>query len=190
MERLRHEITETELPILKQYLDTLDISLLESISNKSIAHTIDVIFKEAIRTWEEDDLSMSMEDNNFTGVFITDYELFNPELVFFGDNYQWEFPITIWGDNKEHHETNWNNHNYLYTGKYEYLDENNLLCNFYQDIDIFGTEETWKWNLIQALYMVVYATYEYWEELKNKKKDFENDLLDDLFSKIKERIEE
>lgn len=165
IKRVRHEISKTEEDILRQYLETLNVSLLESISNKSVAYTIDVILKEAIRTWEEDDLSMGMDDEgNFTGNFQTDYELFNPELVFFGES-NWDFPITIY-KNDEQHNTNWDNHNYFYPRPYEYINEDGLLCNFYQDIDIFGTEKTWKWDLLKSLFMVVYAAYEYWEELK------------------------
>lgn len=162
--RRRHIITNDELSVLKSYLETLDINLLESISNKTVAHTIDVIFKEAVRTWEQDDLSDGIDDEgNFTGCFQTDYELFNQELVFFGEC-DWSFPITIW-KNKDYIKTNWEGHNYIYTNKNEYLDSNGRLCNFYQDIDIFGTEDTWKEDLIKALFMVVYEAYKYRVEL-------------------------
>lgn len=128
------------------------------------------------------------ENGNFTGSFQTDYELFDPELVFFGNSNrgEWHFPITIWKDDKDHSETNWDNHNYLYIEKYEYLDENNLICDYYQDIDIFATEKTWKLDLLKSLFMVVYATYERWEEMKDEENSFENDLLNRLMSKIKE----
>ena len=35
--------------------------------------------------------------------------------------------------------------------------------------------------------MVVYATYEYWEELKNNKNSFENDLLSKLMNAFNNR---
>lgn len=181
--RRRHEISEQEEIVLKQYHDTLDVELLKTICDKKVAHTIDVILKESIRTYKEDDLSAHIHNGNMTSSFFTSYKLFDPNLVFFGeykdeDDY-WGFPITIYKSAEYGHTTNWEHHNYIYTDKgYEYLDENGLLCNFYQDIDIFGTEETWTWDLTKALFMVVYEAHEYWQELNFN--NLENLLRDEM----------
>lgn len=197
--RRRHEISEQEEIVLKQYHDTLDVDLLKTICDEKVAHTIDVILKEAIRTYKEDDLSMCMHNGNMTSSFFTSYKLFDPSLVFFGeykdeDDY-WSFPITIYKSDEYGHTTNWENHNYIYTDRgYEYLDENGLLCNFYQDIDIFGTEETWTWDLTKALFMVVYETHLYWLELKQIEEDeldeLDNELLNELKAEFEKRFNE
>lgn len=194
----RHEISEQEEIVLKQYHDTLDVELLKTICDEKVAHTIDVVLKEAIRTYKEDDLSgcTDKDDNSITTSFVTSYKLFDPNLVFFGeyrdnDDY-WGFPITIYKSKEDGHTTNWKNHNYIYADRgYEYLDENGLLCNFYQDIDIFGTEKTWTWDLTKALFMVVYETHKYWLELKEiEEDDFDLDDLDkEFFDSISQDFE-
>lgn len=182
--KTRREITEQELNILKEYHDKLDVSIMEQICDKPVAHTIDVILKEAIRTWNEDDLSFDMdEEGNFTGSFETDYELFDPNLVFFGQDHAglWMFPITIWNDKEEDYaNTNWENHNYFYSERNEYIDEDGLIYNFYQDIDIFGNLETWTWDLTKALFMVVNAVYDYWKEETEFDKKLEDELLKNI----------
>lgn len=190
--RTRREITEQELNVLKEYKDKLDVSILEQICEKPVANTIDVILKEAIRTWNEDDLSDGMDEGgNFNGNFETDYELFDKDLVFFADDRAgvWAFPITIWNDNEDGCKTNWENHNYFYPERYEYIDEDGLISNFYQDIDIFGTKETWVWDLTKALFMVVSAVYDSWKEKTEFDREFEDALFKDLFSKISKEIE-
>ena len=180
MKKIRREITDKELEILKEYNNTLDVTLLENISNPYVAHTIDVILKEAIRTWNNDDLSFGMnKEGTFTGSFETNYELFNPNLIFFANDRsgEWPFPITIYKNKNDGLKTNWKNHNYFFIDHYEYLDFDGLLANFSQDIDIFGNKETWKWNLLKALFMVVYAAYEYWEMVKLEENEFDENLL-------------
>ena len=166
--KTRHEIIEREMNILQEYHNKLDVSILEQICEKPVANTIDVILKEAIRTWEEDDLSFGIdEEGNFTGSFETNYELFDQNLVFFGQDHAglWTFPITIWNDAEEDYaKTNWEYHNYFYPERHEYINEDGLIYNFYQDIDIFGNLETWTWDLTKALFMVVSAVYECWKE--------------------------
>lgn len=192
--RRRHEISKQEMKVLKKYHKTLDIEILKTICDERIAHVIDVILKEAIRTYKEDDLSecSHVTDKSITTKFVTSYKLFDPNLVFFGEDDEndeyWGFPITIYKSKEARNEMNWEHHNYIYTERYEYLDEDGLLCNYYQDIDIFSTEKEWTWDLTQALFMVIYEAHEYWLELRFA--IMEKSVEDDLDKKLLEAMEQ
>lgn len=168
------EIDDKVQEALDKYLIEKDVKVLETIMDEKPAHVIDVIFKECLRTYESEDLfaiEKPFGGASFTGTFYTDYSKFDKDKVFFegieGDEYMgtFNFPITIERRGKEHRASDFDVHNYFYPKHYgAHIGENGLLEWFYQDIDIFGDEDTWKEDLIKALYRVVLAAYWYWQE--------------------------
>lgn len=182
---VRREITEDIQNALDKYLEENDVKILEKEMEDRVAHVVDVIFKESVRTYEELEFD---ERGTISGSFSTPYELFDKDKVFFGkrtivvgdgveEDWTWSFPITIWKRGTEYFlQTNWETHNFVYREEdwlglspIDHLDEDgNLYGYFYQDIDIFGTEDTWKKDLIKSLYMVVGATYDWWIDLKKE----------------------
>lgn len=187
---VRREITEDIQNALDKYLVENDVKILEEEMEDRVAHVVDVIFKESVRTYEELEFD---EEGTIGGPFLTPYELFDKDKVFFGkrtievedgveEDWTWSYPITIWKRGAEHFlKTNWKTHNYVYREEdefglspFDHLDEDgNLYGYFYQDIDIFGSEDTWKEDLIKSLYMVVGATYDWWIDLKKENEKIE-----------------
>lgn len=149
--------------VLIEYLNSPSEEILAKEMPVEVAHTIDVIFKESVRTYEED-VELELDGSMKTEMFETPYELFDSDKIFFGLTDNWRFPITIYG--KEHQSTqmtNWEMHNFYYKDRYEFI-EDGKITNFYQDIDIFGTVDNWKEDLLKALYRVVKAVYDDWKE--------------------------
>lgn len=89
------------------------------------------------------------------------YERFNPELVFF-EEYDIHYPITIFYNGEHWGHTNWENHNHYYPFRYSRLLDNYKLCLGYQDIDLYGTEEECRNDLIKALVIVLYTAFVCW----------------------------
>ena len=190
---VRREITEDVQKALDKYLVENDVKILEKEMEDRVAHVVDVIFKESVRTYEEMEPD---KEGNISGFFTTPYELFDKNKVFFGkrttetedgieEDWSWGYPITVWKRGTEHFlKTNWKNHNFVYKEEDMFGlcpednldDDGNLYGYFYQDIDIFGSEDTWKKDLIKSLYMVVGATYDWWIDLKKEKERIENFL--------------
>lgn len=189
-------ITDEIQKVLDEYVETEDVKVLESIMDDKPAHVIDVIYKESMRTFKEDDpyendgSILNKDGNSFTTYFHTRYSLFDKDKVFWVnddervDMYRgfWSFPITVWKCGNENYShlqgSNFTSHNYFYPlGHYFSIDEvTGLIDNFYQDIDIFGDEEGWYEDLIKALYRVVLPVYWYWKSNKEYIKIF-NELL-------------
>lgn len=165
-------ITDDMQKVLDEYLETKNVKTLERIMDEKPAHTVDVIFKESERTYVEEDPYEGKDF--FTTCFHTPYALFDKDKVFWRNDDEeckkfrgfWSFPISVCKKNgKWKTETDFCHHNFFYPCLIEVrFDDDGLLDGFYQDIDIFGTDETWKPNLIKALTRVVMAVYDYWKE--------------------------
>lgn len=155
--------------VLNEYIETEDENLLYKIIDEKPAHTIDVIYKESVRTYEID------KESTRGVMYYTEYEKFDKDKVFFNvviDGIKndlrddpWHYPITVYTD-RDNVRSNFISHNYFYEPDILdiLIDDNNLLINFYQDIDILCSEDYFKQDLITALYRVVVAAYWYWQE--------------------------
>lgn len=172
---VRREVTPEVQEALDKYLEDNDVKTLEKVSNERVAHVMDVIYKESVRTFEEECKEEFEREGSITATFITDYDMFDKDKVFFtptvimddGADWTWSYPITIYKKDGEHHYTTpWETHNFLFKNDFAVLDEDGNIDDFGQDIDIFGDTDTWKVDLIKSLYMVVGALYDWWAELK------------------------
>lgn len=184
---LAANITDEVQKVLDRYVENNDVKILEEIMDERPAHVIDVIYRESIRTYNEDNpyqmdgKSVLYEDGkSFFTCFHTRYDQFDKDKVFWVNDDErvdehsgfWSFPISVWKKDSESAKyddrdqcSNFTTHNYFYPQKkFTYINDNCLFTNFYQDIDIMGSEDGWYKDLIKALYRVVLAVYLYWEK--------------------------
>lgn len=181
----RREVTDEVQNALDSYFEDSDLSILESVMEEQVAYAIDVIYKESVRTFKEEVYDEFQEKGTITTSFTTPYRLFDKDKVFFagrtileGDeevDYTWGYPITISKNDDYALMTPWENHNYIYREWYTWLDNDGKIRNYRQDVDIFGTEDSWGRDLLKALYMTVGALYDYWTEMKNFREMFGDD---------------
>lgn len=187
----RTKMTDDIQVILDEYLTTNDVKTLEKKIPERAAHVMDVIFKESVRTFEEDETVRKEfeEKGDFTGAFYVPYKLFDKDKVFFlpvmsidDEDFTWRYPITITKLGECIFSSPFKNHNYVCVED-SFIDDDGLIDTFRQDIDIFGDEKTWKEDLIKALYMTVSKLYSFWEycncDSENEKFDMSFDEADD-----------
>jgi hypothetical protein len=194
-------ITDEIQKVLDKYVETEDVKVLESIMDERPAHVIDVIYKESMRTYNEDDpyggegTILNEDGNSFTTAFHTNYGLFDKNKVFWVNDDDlvemhtgfWSFPITVWKRGSREYgnsrSSNFTYHNFFYPLRnlFSFDEETGLLDNFYQDIDIMGDEDGWYKDLIKALYRVVLPIYWFWKE----EKKYSELHIDELLNNIK-----
>lgn len=152
---------------LEHYTKVPNVEILYQLCDETPARVIDVIFREAVRTYEED-LSKDEEyvkTNSITTMFFTNQNLFDKKDVFWEPRYHQDpFYVMMTIDDEMDSDIDYKNHNHI---KYPLgLNPNSeKLINIFCEMDIYTSHKNWKIKFIQVVFKNVVEAYERYKKI-------------------------
>lgn len=150
---------------LEHYTKVPNIEILYQLCDETPARVIDVIFKEAVRTFEENIIKNDKTNNSITITFETDQNLFDKKDVFWESRYYKDpFCVTMTIDNNDNGEIDYKNYNHI---KYPLgLNPNTeKLINIFCYMNICASYTNWKIKFIQVVFKNVVEAYERYKRI-------------------------
>lgn len=150
---------------LEHYTKNPNIEILYQLCDETPARVIDIIFREAVRTYE--DLIKDEEylkTNSITTTFFTDQNLFDKKDVFWELHYQDPFYVILTINDNDDREIDYENHNHIiyHLG----LNPNTeKLINIVCKMDIYASHANWKMKFIQVIFKNVVEAYERYKRI-------------------------
>lgn len=152
---------------LEHYTKAPNVEILYQLCDETPARVIDVIFREAVRIYEED-LSKDEEyikTNSITTTLFTNQNLFNKKDVFWEPRYHQDpFYVMMTINDEMDSDIDYKNHNHI---KYPLgLNPNSeKLINIFCEMDIYTSHENWKIKFIQVVFKNVVEAYERYKKI-------------------------
>lgn len=150
---------------LEHYTKKPNIEILYRLCNETPARVIDVIFREAVRTYEnliKDE--EYLKTNSITTTFFTDQNLFDKKDVFWELHYQDPFYVILTINDNDDREIDYENYNHIIYPLG--LNPNTeKLINVVCKMDIYASHTNWKIKFIQVVFKNVVEAYERYKRI-------------------------
>lgn len=150
---------------LEHYTKNPNIEILYQLCDETPARVIDIIFREAVRTYEDLIKDEEYLKTNFkTTTFFTDQNLFDKKDVFWELHYQDPFCVILTLNDNDDREIDYENHNHIIYPLG--LNPNTeKLINVVCKMDIYASHTNWKIKFIQVVFKNVIEAYERYKRI-------------------------
>lgn len=146
---------------LEHYTKVPNIEILYQLCDETPARVIDVIFREAVRTYEKLIKDEEYLKSDFkTTTFFTDQNLFDKKDIFWESHYHKDpFYVIMTIDDNDDREIDYENHNHI-TYPLGLNPNTEKLINIVCKMDIYASHAKWKIKFIQVVFKNVVESYE------------------------------